>query len=77
MTAFLSLARKEALQYRDLNPALSGKDTIVSLVTCENANTDGRAVLMGREQENLSDDEKKVLRKIVKSLREAERSRRR
>lgn len=30
-----------------------------------------------KEQENLSDDEKKVLRKLVKSLRDAERDRRR
>lgn len=29
-----------------------------------------------KEQENLSDDEKKVLRKLVKSLRDAERDRR-
>lgn len=29
-----------------------------------------------KEQENLSDDEKKVLRKLVKSLRDAERNRR-
>ena len=28
-----------------------------------------------KEQENLSDDEKKVLRKLVKSLRDAERDR--
>ena len=30
-----------------------------------------------KEQENLTEDEKKVLRKLVKSLREAERDRRR
>ena len=30
-----------------------------------------------KEQENLSEDEKKVLRKLVKSLRDAERDRRR
>ena len=30
-----------------------------------------------KEQENLSDDEKKVLRRLVKSLLEAERNRRR
>ena len=29
-----------------------------------------------KDQENLTDDEKKVLRKLVKSLRDAERNRR-
>ena len=29
-----------------------------------------------KDQENLTDDEKKVLRKLVKSLRDAERDRR-
>ena len=51
MTSFLTYTRNNSVQYRDLNPALSGSDIIISLVTCENANTDGRAVLMGRLDE--------------------------
>ncbi len=48
MAPLLSLAKSKAKQYRDLEPALSGNDTVVALVTCENAFTDGRAVLLGR-----------------------------
>ena len=51
MSPLLSRFKASAVQYRELSPALSGNDTIVSLVTCENANTDGRAVLIGRLDE--------------------------
>lgn len=51
MSAFLAYARNEAVQYRELTPALSGDDIVIALVTCENANTDGRAVLLGRLNE--------------------------
>ena len=48
MPAFLSYVHNNAKQYRDLTPALSASDRIISLVTCEDSNTDGRAVLLGR-----------------------------
>lgn len=51
MPSLLSYITNNAVQYRDLNPPLSADATIITLVTCENANTDGRAVLIGRLNE--------------------------
>ena len=51
MPALLSYISNNAKQYRDLEPALSADAKVICLVTCENANTDGRAVLIGRLNE--------------------------
>ena len=51
MPSLLSYVADQAKQYRDLSPAVSIDDRIIALITCENAITDGRAVLIGRLNE--------------------------
>ena len=51
MPSFLAYTHNNAVQYRDLSPALSTDDTIIGLVTCERVYTDGRVVLLGRLNE--------------------------
>ena len=46
MPAFLSFVKNNAECYREI--PLKGNDKVISLVTCESSNTDGRAVLLGR-----------------------------